>query len=81
MIIIISIYIIIGSLGNYFDLYHNFFKVLLFSFFVIPLCILLILLAKDKNIKPQIRIFIIFVTVIFIVSFIAASVVEIGMQN
>lgn len=78
IIIIISICIIFCSFGDSFDFYHSSIKVIMFSFFVIPLCILLILLAKDKNIKPQIRIFIIFATVILIVSFIGASVIELG---
>ena len=77
--IIISIYIIIGSFGDSFDLYHSLIKVIMFAFFVIPLCILLILLAKDKDIKPQLRIFIIFTTVILIAIFIGASVIELSM--
>lgn len=75
--IIISTYIIIASFEKTFDLYHSFIKIIMFSFFVIPLCILLILLANDKNIKVPIRVLIIIATAIIIVSFIGASTVEI----
>ncbi len=76
--IIISSYIIIVSFGNLFDLYDNFIQVIMFSFFVIPLCILLLLLAKDKNIKPSIRMFIIIAIVIIIVGFIGSTFIELS---
>ena len=76
LILIATVYIFIASFGKQFELLPPIYQSIYVAFFVVPLCILLILVSKDEKIKKPIRIISIVITVEVIICFIGATVLE-----